>query len=98
VDAARLVGRKLNRSAATPFFAIAIEARPNECGSLYGSRPHGRVIAALGRPPDWMKAKASEALTEACWNTLALRSRRSRARLATATTWAMLPTLSGATL
>ena len=70
-DAARLVGRKLNRSAAAPFFAIAIEA-PAETNVAVCSDPDltDAVIAALGRPPDWDEAKASEALTEACWNTL----------------------------
>ena len=70
-DAARLVGRKLNRSAAAPFFAIAIEA-PAETNVAVCTDPDltDAVIAALGRPPDWDEAKASKALTEACWNTL----------------------------
>ncbi|HVQ68867.1 MAG TPA: caspase family protein [Bradyrhizobium sp.] len=70
-DAARLVGRKLNRSAAAPFFAIAIEA-PADANVAVCTDPDltDAVIAALGRPPDWDEAKASEALTEACWNTL----------------------------
>ncbi|KRR21481.1 hypothetical protein CQ14_07575 [Bradyrhizobium lablabi] len=70
-DAARLVGRKLNRSAATPFFAIAIEA-PAEANAAVCADPDltDAVIAALGRPPDWNEAKAAGALTEACWNTL----------------------------
>ena len=67
-DAARLVGRKLNRSAAAPFFAIAIEA-PAETNVAACTDPDltDAVIAALGRPPDWDEAKAAEALTEACW-------------------------------
>ena len=70
-DAAHLVGRKLNRSAAAPFFAIAIEA-PAETNVAVCTDPDltDAVIAALGRPSDWDEAKASEALTEACWNTL----------------------------
>ncbi|KRR02777.1 hypothetical protein CQ12_06785 [Bradyrhizobium jicamae] len=70
-DAARLVGRKLNRSAAAPFFAIAIEA-PAEANAAVCADPDlaVAVIAALGRPPDWDEAKAAGALTEACWNTL----------------------------
>ena len=70
-DAARLVGRKLNRSAAAPFFAIAIEA-PAETNVAACTDPDltDAVIAALGRPPDWDEAKAAEALTEACWSTL----------------------------
>lgn len=70
-DAARLVGRKLNRSAAAPFFAIAIEAPP-EANVAVCTDPDltDAVIAALGRPPDWDEAKAAGALTEACWNTL----------------------------
>ena len=70
-DAAHLVGRKLNRSAAAPFFAIAIEA-PAETNAAVCTDPDltDAVIAALSRPPDWDEAKASKALTEACWNTL----------------------------
>jgi len=70
-DAARLVGRKLNRSAAAPFFAIAIEA-PAETNAAACTDPDltDAVIAALGRPPDWDEAKAAAALTEACWSTL----------------------------
>jgi hypothetical protein len=70
-DAARLVGRKLNRSAAAPFFAIAIEA-PAETNVAACTDPDltDAVIAALGRPPDWDEAKAAAALTEACWSTL----------------------------
>jgi hypothetical protein len=70
-DAARLVGRKLNRSAAAPFFAIAIEA-PAETNGAACADPDltDAVIAALGRPPDWDEAKAAAALTEACWSTL----------------------------
>ena len=70
-DAARLVGRKLNRSAAAPFFVIAIEA-PAETNAAVCTDPDltDAVIAALGRPPDWDEAKASKALTDACWNTL----------------------------
>jgi hypothetical protein len=70
-DAAHLVGRKLNRSAAAPFFAIAIEAPP-ETNMAVCTDPDltDAVIAALSRPPDWDEAKAAEALTEACWRTL----------------------------
>jgi hypothetical protein len=70
-DAARLVGRKLNRSAAAPFFAIAIEA-PAETNAAACTDPDltDAVIAALGRPPDWDEAKAAASLTEACWSTL----------------------------
>jgi hypothetical protein len=70
-DAAHLVGRKLNRSAAAPFFAIAIEA-PAETNVAVCTDPDltDAVIAALSRPPDWDEAKAAEAVTEACWNTL----------------------------
>jgi len=70
-DAARLVGRKLNRSAAAPFFAIAIEA-PAETNVAACTDPDltDAVIAALGRPPDWDEAKAAATLTEACWSTL----------------------------
>jgi len=70
-DAARLVGRKLNRSAAAPFFAIAIEA-PAETNVAACTDPDltDAVIAALGRPPDWDEAKAAASLTEACWSTL----------------------------
>ncbi|WP_065751084.1 caspase family protein [Bradyrhizobium paxllaeri] len=70
-DAARLVGRKLNRSAAAPFFAIAIEV-PAEANAAVCADPDLAiaVIAALSRPPDWNEAKAAAALTEACWNTL----------------------------
>jgi uncharacterized caspase-like protein len=69
--AARLVGRKLNRSAAAPFFAIAIEA-PAETNVAACTDPDlmEAVIAALGRPPDWDEAKAAATLTEACWSTL----------------------------
>jgi caspase domain-containing protein len=69
--AARLVGRKLNRSAAAPFFAIATET-PAETNVAVCTDPDltDAVIAALSRPPDWDEAKASGALTEACWNTL----------------------------
>jgi hypothetical protein len=70
-DAARLVGRKLNRSAAAPFFAIAIDA-PAETSAAACTDPDltDAVIAALGRPPDWDEAKAAATLTEACWSTL----------------------------
>ena len=70
-DAARLVGRKLNRSAAAPFFAIAVET-PAETNAAACTDPDltDAVIAALGRPPDWDEAKAAAALTEACWSTL----------------------------
>jgi hypothetical protein len=70
-DAAHLVGRKLNRSAAAPFFAIAIEA-PAETNVAVCTDPDltDAVIAALSRPPDWDEAKAAGTLTEACWNTL----------------------------
>jgi hypothetical protein len=70
-DAARLVGRKLNRSAAAPFFAIAIEAPANTDAAVCADPDLSTaVIAALGRPPDWNEAKAAGALTEACWKTL----------------------------
>jgi hypothetical protein len=69
-DAARLVGRKLNRSAAAPFFAIAIEAPAETTAACTDLDLTDAVIAALGRPPDWDEAKAAAALTEACWNTL----------------------------
>jgi len=64
-DAAHLVGRKLNRSAAAPFFAIAIEA-PAETNVAACTDPDltDAVIAALSRPPDWDEAKAAEALTD----------------------------------
>ena len=70
-DAARLVGRKLNRAAAAPFFAIAIEP-PAEANAAVCTDTDltDAVIAALGRPPDWNEAKAAGALTEACWKTL----------------------------
>jgi uncharacterized caspase-like protein len=70
-DAARLVGRKLNRAAAAPFFAIAIEA-PAEANVAVCTDTDlaDAVIAALSRPPDWNEAKAAGALTEACWGTL----------------------------
>jgi hypothetical protein len=70
-DAARLVGRKLNRPAAAPFFAIAIEA-PADTHEAVCSDPDlaTAVIAAFGRPPDWNEAKAAGALTETCWKTL----------------------------
>jgi Caspase domain len=70
-DAARLVGRKLNRPAAAPFFAIAIEA-PAAANEAVCTDPDlaTAVIAALGRPPDWNEAKAAGALTEACWKAL----------------------------
>lgn len=70
-DAARLVGRKLNRPAAAPFFAIAIEA-PAGANEAVCADPDlaTAVIAAFGRPPDWNEAKAAGALTESCWKTL----------------------------
>jgi Caspase domain len=70
-DAARLVGRKLNRPAAAPFFAIAIEP-PAGANEAVCADPDlaTAVIAAFGRPPDWNEAKAAGALTEACWKTL----------------------------
>jgi uncharacterized caspase-like protein len=70
-NAARLVGRKLNRAAAAPFFAIAIEP-PADADAAACTDPDltDAVIAALGRPPDWNEAKAAGALTEACWKTL----------------------------
>jgi uncharacterized caspase-like protein len=70
-EAARLIGRKLNRSAAAPFFAMAIEA-PAETNEAVCTDPDltSAVIAAFGRPPDWNEAKAATALTEACWKTL----------------------------
>jgi hypothetical protein len=70
-NAARLVGLKLNRPAAAPFFAIAIEA-PADTEAAVCSDPDlaTSVIAALGRPPDWNEAKAAGTLTEACWKTL----------------------------
>jgi len=70
-DAARLVGRKLNRPAAAPFFAIAIEA-PAGASEAVCTDPDlsTAVIAAFGRPPDWNEAKAAGALTEACWTSL----------------------------
>jgi len=70
-DAARLVGRKLNRPAAAPFFAIAIEAPAGANDAVCGDADLATaVIAALGRPPDWNEAKAAATLTEACWKTL----------------------------
>ena len=70
-DAARLIGRKLNRAAAAPFFAIAIES-PSDTDAAVCTDPDlsEAVIAALGRPPDWNEAKAAGTLTEACWKTL----------------------------
>jgi hypothetical protein len=69
-DAARLVGRKLNRSAAAPFFAIAVEVPAETNAACTDPDLTDAVIAALGRPPDWEEAKAAGALTEACWSTL----------------------------
>jgi hypothetical protein len=70
-DAGRLVGRKLNRAAAAPFFAIAIEA-PADANAAVCTDPDltDAVIAALGRPPEWNEAKAAGTLTEACWKAL----------------------------
>ncbi|WFU19374.1 caspase family protein [Bradyrhizobium sp. CB3481] len=70
-DAARLIGRKLNRSAAAPFFAVAVEASA-ETDAAVCADPDltTAVIAAFDRPPDWNEAKAAAALTEACWKTL----------------------------
>jgi hypothetical protein len=70
-DAARLIGRKLNRAAAAPFFAMAVES-PGETNEAVCTDPDlsTAVIAALGRPPDWNEAKAAAALTDACWKAL----------------------------
>lgn len=65
-DAAEVIAHKLNRAAAAPFFALALDAPRGElaCGS---GELAETVIAALGRPPDWTEAKAATKLTERCW-------------------------------
>lgn len=68
-DAGKIVGRKLNRAAAAPFFALALEAPRGKlvCADAELSEA---VIAALGRPPDALEAKAGLALAEGCWAAL----------------------------
>jgi hypothetical protein len=67
--AARLVGLQLNRAAATPFFAIAVEAPEGRAACADPDLAYA-LVAALGTPPDWMEAKAGLAVAEACWDTV----------------------------
>jgi Caspase domain len=68
-DAARLIGLKLNRAAAAPLFAIAVQA---PAGAPVCADPDltEAVIPALSDPPDWIETKAGLTLTEACWETI----------------------------
>ena len=68
-DAAHVVARKLNRAAAAPFFALALEAPQGDLACASGELAE-TVIAALGRPPDWAERKAATTLTERCWDAL----------------------------
>ena len=70
-EAARLVGRKLHRAAAAPFFAMALDPAAGADAPVCADPDLAdSVIAALGRPPDWNEAKAAVTLAEACWPTL----------------------------
>ena len=68
-DAGKIVGRKLNRAAAAPFFALALTVPRGKlvCADAELSEA---VIAALGRSPDALEAKAGLALAEGCWEAL----------------------------
>jgi Caspase domain len=70
-DAARLVGLKLNRAAAAPFFAIALDAAAADTTMICGEADLSvAVLAALGTPPDWDQAKAAVSLASKCWDAL----------------------------
>jgi Caspase domain len=70
-DAARLVARKLNRSAAAPFFVIALEAPAGAGAPVCADAVLADVVvSALGTPPDWAEAKAAVSLADTCWETL----------------------------
>ncbi len=70
-DAARLIGRKLNRAAAAPFFAIALEAAAGDATPICADADLTvAVLAALGTPPDWAEAKAAVSLAGTCWETI----------------------------
>jgi hypothetical protein len=67
--AARLVGRRLNRSTSALFFAISLDAVGGESVCNDADLAYS-TVAALQRPPEWREAKAARTLAERCWDTL----------------------------
>ena len=64
-----LIGRKLNRAAAAPFFAMAFEV-PG--GDVICTEPElsVAVVRALQAPQDYPEVKAGLALADRCWTTV----------------------------
>jgi Caspase domain len=72
-DAARLVGRKLNRGAAAPFFDMALDAAAADTTAICADADLAvAVVAALGMSPGRAEAevKAAVSLASKCWDAL----------------------------